>query len=187
MVARFEVKGDIKAVLRDLDVVDKKVQKRATSMSINRVATKVKSAGIKQIASATNVPQKLIRRMFDNTGTQTRKDRVTIRKARPKWPSAFIYFRTRSIPAILLNARQTKTGVRTRRKVYPGAFINNAMGGGKQVFKRRGKARYPIDAQKVDIKKRGEVIFFGLVKKSGPDFRKEFDRNMRRLLLKVRR
>jgi hypothetical protein len=61
------------------------------------------------------------------------------------------------------------------------------MGGGKQVFKRRGKARYPIDAQKVDIKKRGEVIFFGLVKKSGPDFRKEFDRNMRWLLLKVRR
>jgi len=186
MATGVNLRGDMKAIIKDLGVIEKRIQPKAASQSLNRVATKIRTQGIRRIASETGVAQKFIRRIYDNMGNVRKKNRITISGATVSRLSAWIFFRTRSIPAILLDAKQNKKGVKTKAKTYPGAFINNAMGGGKQVFKRKGKSRYPIEAKKIPIEKRGRVIFFELTKKSGPIFRKEFDRNMKRLLAKVR-
>lgn len=187
MAVKATVNGDIKAVLRDLDEVDTKIKTRAVVMSLNRTANKVRTDGVRALANVTKIPQKVIRWKHDAQGQKTQKRRVTVQKANKRRLGAYIYFRTRAIPAILVGARQTKAGVRTRAKTYTGAFINNATGGGKQVYKRRGRKRYPIDVQKIEIVHRGDNIFKGLTMRSGRYFVKEFERNMKRMINKGRK
>lgn len=55
--------------------------------------------------------------------------------------------------------KKTPTGVQVGSDVIHGAFLSSANGASrKQIFKRRGRARLPIDAQKKDI--HDQVVIF---------------------------
>jgi hypothetical protein len=64
---------------------------------------------------------------------------------------AKLWFGLRSIPLIRLNARESGRGVRASRSRYiEGAFIANIYGH-RQVLKRMGKTRLPIQIVHADI------------------------------------
>jgi len=122
----------------------------AASSAMNKSIAKVRTQVIRETASEAKVsPAKLIRRRL-------RTFKATAKKLR-----AGLGILVRPIPLIRLSgARQTRSGVSARGgHSHPSAFINTARSpgtGNKQVYRRLGKSRYPLEVLKVEVKEAAE-------------------------------
>ena len=147
--------GRLEAKLRHMKGIE---VGRAQAAALNKSAAKVSTGTVRATASKLSIKQKLIRQ------------RVRINRASSKKLEAGIKVNTRGIPMIKLNAREVPGGVQAGAYLQPDAFIATATSAPKgstkgrknpasqligktQVFKRKGKGRYPLRAVTVEIAK----------------------------------
>lgn len=181
---RFSVRGSTGAIMRDLKRVHA-IQRAATVSALNTTAVrKVEGPAVREIAQAARVTASRVRWRYDAEGRKTDKRRLSLLKARrtDRVPEVSIWFgRRHFIPAITLGkARQTRRGVTAGKHQFSDAFIGRANGANnRQVFKRRGPGRYPLELMGVPMLPEGARIMTRYVHAAGPHFRAEFDRLMR--------
>jgi hypothetical protein len=121
---------------------DEQIVRPAAARAINRGLQSIRRPIARAVANELRIrPQKLIGR------------RIKIDRARPSSLVGYIRVLQRPVPVILLSgARQTRSGVTAGGTQYPHAFIARGQNSGKRhVFRRRGRARLPIDAQRIQI------------------------------------
>lgn len=172
MVAQFSVKGDVQAVLRDLNRVQRRFVPKAASQALNRARTRATTRIVRAVSSRTNIQQKLIRQ------------RVGFKPATPRLLITELIGHWKPFPIIRLGrARETKTGVTVRGQKIPGGFIARMRSGHRGVLKRVDDPRLPIKQEKESIFTEADRVATVLIKRVAlPEFRREFNRNLRRLL-----
>ena len=130
-------KEDLRDLQKHLNRYQKQALPQATNWALNETGKKVQSQITKEVAEEAGVKQKALKppRFFATA------------KSSLKTLTFVISIRFGAIPLKEFNAVQTKKGVRAKAwnksKTYKGAFIVDSIG--KNVFKRRTKARLPID------------------------------------------
>ena len=130
-------KEDLRDLEKHLSRYQRQQLPRATNWALNETGKKVQSQIIKEVAQQAGVTQKALKppRFFASA------------KSRLQTLAFVISIRFGAIPLKEFGAVQNKQGVRAKawgqRKTYKGAFIVDSIG--RNVFKRRTKARLPID------------------------------------------
>ncbi len=128
------------AALTGLNATNAQV-KRAGTRAIKKTTAWVRGQGARRIAKRNDVPYKAMRRRTRNNITKDFHD------GRPR---GIVWFGLDEMRAIFAGAKQTGTGVQARSHAFPGAFIG-AVYGPLNVFKRKGKARFPVVVQKIEL------------------------------------
>ena len=106
----------------------------AAMRALNKTAAWLKSQSAKQISSATNIQQKLIRK------------RLRMIKANPSSLRALVIARLHNIKASSLGAmKQTTSGARVGRYSFSGAFVATMPNKYRSIFKRETKRSLPIE------------------------------------------
>ena len=149
---RFDVSGDMKAISRDLNLVERKIQRQAAAAALNRTASTVRTASVREIAALKNiVPQRLVRvRLLLGRQQRAHQNKLV----------AHIIALLAPIKMIgLSGVRETAAGVASRGRVVVGAFIARSQHGRRGVFKRvPGAKRLPIEEQTVPMQPEAETI-----------------------------
>jgi hypothetical protein len=132
---------DLQGVILDLAATEQQAEK-ALNSTLVKMAGWLRSKSVKGLSGALAIQQKVLRRRLKSFRLQRRAGGSEIT----------VWYGLDPIALIYLQARQNKGGV----KAYGGrfvqsAFIANGSNGNRQVFKRRGKGRLPIDKQRADI------------------------------------
>ncbi len=121
--------------------------KKALRSTLNKMAAWVRTRSMKGMSKALQIQQKIIRR---------RLKAVKFRDT-PDGGAAKVWFGLNPVGMIYLGAKQTSSGVSAQGgRQVKGAFIAQGKGGGRQVFKRVGKARLPIQKQTAKIQQPSE-------------------------------
>lgn len=143
----INLRGDIKGIIdaeRALGRSDAAIH-RAIKLVMDKVGRKYRMEIARAAAAESNIPEEiLIKRgaFFPRSGRYG--------------AYGVLSFLTVKLPSILLDPNQDAGGVSTSPRYIPGAFIRHANKFGKAgsrdfVFKRKGRARYPISEQKEDV------------------------------------
>lgn len=138
---------------QQLKRIEKRLKKYATKdvpaaqrSAINKTLAKAKTRVVKGVAQDKKIRPSSIRK------------RVYIQRANVKKGAKFTFYR-RAVSAIALGARQNKRGVKAGSRFYDRAFIQKVGPKGReQVLRRKGKARYPLEAPKVVIRESVNTI-----------------------------
>lgn len=138
----------LQRVVGDLAATERQAQ-QALNSTLPKMAAWLRGKSVKGLAGAVDVPQKIIRRRL-------RTFRLTKNAG---GSSITVWYGLDAVGMIYLNAKQGRAGV----KAYGGrflksAFIANGANGNRQVFKRRGKGRLPIDKQTASIAEKAETF-----------------------------
>lgn len=155
--ARISVRGDMKAIVRDLNQVERKVVPSVAASSLTTIARKSRSRGLTHWAKVLKLPKKIMR------------GRTQVRRARPNDLYAHVRILTNKIN--LATKFPTVTKIRKRgphvlkagRYTFPGGFIQQPHGV-PVIFKRKTKKRYPIEAGVLDPRAAGERTFSRLMR-----------------------
>jgi hypothetical protein len=131
----------LKGVVLDLAATEAQAEK-ALNSTLVKMASWLRSKSVKGLSQALTIQQKVIRRRLKSFRLQRRAGGSEIT----------VWYGLDPIALINLQAKKSGAGVRA----YGGRFVKSAFiapgaNGTKQVFKRRGKARLPIDKQRADI------------------------------------
>ena len=124
---------------------------RANASALNKSAQRVKTRSVQSISKQTRVPQKDIRKRVA-IGRATAKKQIAEVKSyvKPVPASALL---TKAQIANKIGTGTNRQGVRAKGYQWKGAFINRGRNDNVHVFQRKGKARLPIEAVKIDIDK----------------------------------
>jgi hypothetical protein len=155
---------DINRVIRELRATDMQV-KRALNSTLRKMASWVKTRSIRGLSSELQIQQKIIRRRLRT---------IKAKKTPGGGAEVKVWYGLDPIGLIYLGAKQNKQGVRAAGgRQVKGAFIAKMRGGGRNVFKRKGKARLPIEKQEADIEGKAErFLDDGLL--NSPSFMAQF-------------
>ncbi|AWM89121.1 hypothetical protein C4E04_11925 [Microvirga sp. 17 mud 1-3] len=135
----LEAQG-IQSAILDLQATEAQVAK-ALNSTLGKMAAWMRSRSVKGLSSELQVQQKIIRRRLKSFRMKRTADGSSIT----------VWYGLDPIALIYLGARQTKQGVVAGKHKVDGAFIRTGRNGSRQVFKRRGAARLPLDKQRLDI------------------------------------
>lgn len=192
----FDVRGDMRPILEDLDKVELQIVPVATVTALNNTGKHLVSVGKKEIAAAAGVPQKVI-----YSGGKSPRRKLALGKASRRRMSVPIYLKTKPLnPYSVSPARAKKEAKAAGGWLLPPGHVSKKTTGKAKgivgtrtvkrggntfprglVLKRKGDARYPTQA--VSIPLTGAAgIMQRLTNGSGPYFSKEFDRQMKRRL-----
>lgn len=153
---------DIDRVIAELRATEPQVR-RALGSTLRKMAAWVKARSVKGLSKELEVQQKLIRR------------RLRTIKAKPITNGGVevrVWFGLDPISLIYLGARKSGRGVKAGARFVEGGFIAEAKGG-RQVFKRKGRARLPIEKQTAKINAKAErFLDDGLL--NAPAFTEQF-------------
>lgn len=132
---------DLQGVILDLAATEQQAEK-ALNSTLVKMAAWLRSKSVKGLSGALAIQQKVIRRRLKAFRLQRRAGASEVT----------VWYGLDPIALIYLQAKQGKGGV----KAYGGRFVQSAFiadgrNGNRQVFKRRGKGRLPIDKQRADI------------------------------------
>jgi hypothetical protein len=171
------VKGDLKAITKDLDQVQKKIVPQVSSSALNKAATKVRSVSTKHVAKAKQItPQKLIR------------ERMAIKRSNKRTQRTKIIALLNGIPVDKLTAR-------TKSKHMPsGGFVMQVRGGKELIVTRKQKSkqaagrdrkgrprrgRLPVERTKVRIETTVNITVRRVIRTTGAShFKKTFERDL---------
>jgi hypothetical protein len=131
----------LKGVALDLAATDAQVNK-ALNSTLVKMAGWLRSKSVKGLSTTLAIQQKVIRRRLKSFRLQRRAGGSEIT----------VWYGLDPIALVYLQAKQNKTGVKASggRFVQSG-FIAKGSNGNRQVFKRRGKGRLPIEKQRAEI------------------------------------
>lgn len=136
----LDMQDTLEQVLTDIRATEKQVT-LAAMRALNKTARWLRTQAVREISAQQQIPQKLIR------------ERLNILKANRRDLKAFIHTKLSSIPANKLGRlRQTPTGARAGKLMFTGAFVATMPSGKRSVFKRKGRARLPIQEIKLSIR-----------------------------------
>jgi hypothetical protein len=139
--------GQLQRLVDDLTATEKQAEK-ALGSTVTRMATWLRTKSLRGLSAELSIQQKIIRR------------RLKQFKVRRSAGSAEItvWYGLDPIAMIYLGARKAAGGVRASGgRFVDGGFIANGRNGSRQVFKRRGRARLPLDKQNADIKDKADT------------------------------
>ncbi|NRA68568.1 MAG: phage tail protein [Pseudobacteriovorax sp.] len=126
-------------ILETVDLSEKDIN-RAIYIGINRTLTQIQRQLLRETSLDKKIPLKIL------------KKRAKRHLATAKRPAASISVISTDVPVIVLNPKQNSKGVSYRGGRIKGGFINKGKNSEKeQVFKRKGRARLPIERQTVEI------------------------------------
>lgn len=180
MAAHFalSVKGDVKAVLRDLDTVRRRIVPAAAAPALNKAATSVRVRAARGIASRNDIrPARLIR------------ERLRVFKATRMFLVSTIRARLHPVKVIELSGQPRKTGqgLRKGRSLFRGAFLAYANNRKFGVYKRLTKKRFPIRELKIPLLPEADTVIKQLIRTVGAaTWKKEFARQLKRKLARSR-
>jgi len=126
---------------RALNSVAHRELPRSHASATNKSLIIVRKELVKAVSRETKIPQKKIRK------------RVVLTRAKPNFLRAkfSVWQQSVSVADVSRTAGVGKK-VRWAGEVYPRSFYNKAANGKLLALQRKGRARYPIEAVKVDIK-----------------------------------
>lgn len=190
MSVRLDIRGDTKAVLKDMEKLTKKEIPRATVTALNRTGNAVMSRTARSVARQTKVKAKTIRKRMPKQRANKRTMSFKFRTFTQGIP-VHSQFTPTQLSSNIKTRRarvQGKYGVKWRGTTFPGSFVATPRRGGKPVvIQRKGQSRYPTKTVTVEVQNtfnRTAKRMTGLV---GPKiFRKEF-RNSAKFILSKRR
>lgn len=130
----------IEQVVRDLQATEGHVR-QALNSTLRKMASWMRTRSVRGLSDHLKVQQKVLRRRLKSFQLRRSADGASIT----------VWYGLNPIALIHLGARQHKRGVTAGRHQVPGGFIANGRNGSRQVFKRRGQSRLPIDKQTLDI------------------------------------
>lgn len=125
------------AIVARFDAMPKQIE-RASIRAINKTTQWVAGQAVKELAAIMGVAQKAI------------KDRIVARMARSDLPKGQVWIGLNRLGATQRrfgNLRQTKSGAIAGGVRFAGAFVATMGSTHAAIFKRRSKARLPIDKQ----------------------------------------
>lgn len=182
---KFDVRSNVKQTLAELRVTQSNISNKAQVRALNRTIEQLRTEAGRKIREEYNVTLRGIRQA----------SKITRARAGSRYPSAELTFRGRPINLYEFGARQVKKGVtvkvrvRGARKLIASAFIQTLKSGqnaGKRgVFKRTGKARYPIHflpSLSLPVMAERKAISAALLTFADERFSVNFDRELRFLL-----
>lgn len=137
--------ADLGRVADELQATQREAE-LALRSTVNRSARWLGTRLRRALRNDLRLPADTVRRRLVMGRISQQGDRIT----------AKVWVGLNAVDLIKFGARETKAGVRTRVGTREGAFIATGKGGSRQVFKRRGDARLPIDKQAHDIKDAGD-------------------------------
>ena len=189
MTLSVDVRANDKQVRRHLERVRKAIGPKNVARALNTARRKTQSVSLKEAAKRYQIKQALVRNRFDKDNEKT-GPRVTFKSARAnslrvQWswqPKG----RAGKVAMIQIKpSRQRGQGTRSGKYYTQGGFIRSprAQSGNFQVFKRRGRQRYPIDVVRLDISKQSDLIFRKHLVKTGL---KTMDQEVIRLFRRAR-
>jgi hypothetical protein len=125
----------------DVSATEKQVR-QALNSTLRKMAGWLRARSIKGLSKELEIQQKIIRRRLK-----------TMRiKQTPSGPQITLWYGLDPLALIYLQAKKTATGVSASGgRNVKGAFIANGRGGGRQVFKRRGAERLPLEKQTAPV------------------------------------
>lgn len=138
-------------LINTLDTLSKTAVPRASNQAVNKVAAKVRSVSVSQVAKETRVPRKLV------------AQRCRLKKAGGTRHIATIKVNRGNLPAIKLGVARMQLSRKKRdthgagsvlkvgRFTFRGAFIQQLKNGRWHVMQRVSKSRYPIDVVKIPM------------------------------------
>lgn len=132
--------SDIDIVVRNLEATPTQAQ-AALRSTLPKMARWLRARSVKGLSRELDVQQTVIRRRLKQFRLRRLGDAASID----------VWYGLDPIALIHLKPRQTRRGVKARSHLREGAFIASGKSGNRQVFKRRGKERLPIDRQTLDI------------------------------------
>lgn len=135
----LEAQG-IQHVIHDLHASEAQV-KQALRSTLRKMASWMRTKSVRGLSAHLQIQQKVIRRRLRSFNLKMTPDGGTVT----------VWYGLNPISLIYLGARQNKTGVTAGAHKRPGAFIAKGSGDALQVFKRRGRARLPLDKQRLDV------------------------------------
>ena len=131
----------LEGVITDLAATEAQVQK-ALNSTLNKMATWLRSISAKGLSKELAIQQKVIRRRLKLFRLHRNGDGSEVK----------VWYGLDPIAMIYLQPKQNKQGVRAYGgRFSKSAFIAAGSNGNRQVFKRRGKERLPLDKQRADI------------------------------------
>lgn len=151
----MSLERDIKKLEKKLNAIAKKEVPKANYSALNKSSARIKTAVVKQVANRTGIKQKTLKKKVFSSKATLKKGFVRMRHYRE------------GVPLISQGARQNRKGVRALKTQFAGAFIatptirakRGNFRGKPQVFKRKGKGRYPLEVLKKSIKNDVDNVF----------------------------
>lgn len=161
MELRIEAPG-LGAVVAELGATEKQVE-AALRSTLGKMAAWMRVLSIRGLSKQLQVSAKVMRR---------RLKAFKLRKT-ADGSSVAVWYGLDPIALIHLGARQTRAGVTAGKHKRPSAFIARGANESRQVFKRTGKPRLPIEKQTLSIQEKAEAwIEDALI--GGPEFERKF-------------
>jgi len=177
------IKGNAKNILDSILATEKELD-QVNAQAINATATKYQRLSIKATANAVKVQQKVIRGRSKFKGRQ---------RANRRKQKAEVVALTLDIPAIRLGKPTRKgsglnVGTGKARRFIDGGFVAPVDKGGKLVYKRTGKARYPIEHQTIVIDDEMVSHYRGILNRETPAiFQQEWRKRMNKVIRRAAR
>lgn len=171
------VKGDLKAITKDLNSIQKKVVPQVSSSALNKTATKVRSISTKHISKVKGItPQKLIR------------DRLIIKRSNKRTQRAKITALLNGIPVDSLSSRSKNKHipsdgfvmkVRSGKQLIVTRKQKSKSASGKDSRGRPRRGRLPVERTKIRIASTANRTMQRVVRTTGArHFKKTFERDL---------
>ncbi len=134
--------SSLKVVSVDLQATEAQAD-AAMRSSLRKMASWLRAKSIRGLSRELEVGSKVLRRRLKAFRLRKTADGASVG----------VWYGLDPIALVHLGARQSKAGVKAGQHAVAGAFIAGK-GDGKQVFKRVGKARLPIEKQTLDVQEK---------------------------------
>lgn len=130
----------------DLMATDTEVRKAFRS-TLNKMARWLKTRSARGLSKELDIKQKALRRRLKSFRVRSKGGQSEVT----------VFYGLDPIDYMDLTPRQTSRGVSAGKRRVPGAFIASGRGDARKVFKRKGKARLPIEKQTVPIRDKADA------------------------------
>lgn len=137
----------LQRIVLDIMATEKQAE-RALRSTLSKMASWLRVRSLRGLSPHLQVSQKILRRRLKSFRLRSSAEGGEIT----------VWYGLDPIGMIYLNARQTKSGVTAGKHRRDGAFIAAGKNGSRQVFKRRGSARLPIEKQTLDIQDKAQTF-----------------------------
>ncbi|QOE32741.1 hypothetical protein CPT_Mano_008 [Achromobacter phage Mano] len=144
---RLDVNADsLQRIALDIMATEQQAE-RALRSTLGKMAAWLRVRSLRGLAPHLQVTQKVLRRRLKSFRL----------KATPGGGEITVWYGLDPIGLIYLGAKQTGAGVTAGAHKRKSAFIANGRNGNRQVFKRTGKARLPIEKQTLDVQEKAQT------------------------------
>lgn len=139
---RIEIDSpDLQRLVLDIAATDKEAE-RALNSTLRKMASWLRARSIKGLSQSLQIQQKVVRRRLRTFRLQKTAS----------GSSVTVWYGLDPVAMIYLGAKQTGRGVSASGgRFVKSGFIAKMANGKKQVFKRQGKGRLPIDRQQAEV------------------------------------